>query len=68
VLAQDTGITELYPTDAGLLTFTTLDEAVEAVRALDADYDLHARAARAIAEEYFDSDRVLSRLLSRLGV
>jgi hypothetical protein len=68
VLAQDTGIEQLYPTGTGLLTFATLEEAVEAVHSLDADYDRHARAARAIAEEYFDSDRVLSRLLSRLSI
>ena len=68
VLAQDTGITRLYPTGAGLLTFSTLDQAVDAVHSLNADYDRHARAARAIAEEYFDSDRVLPRLLSSLAV
>jgi hypothetical protein len=26
------------------------------------DYDEHARAARALAEEWFDSDRVLTEL------
>ena len=31
------------------------------------DYGRHARAARAIAEEYLDSDRVLTRLLTAVG-
>jgi len=68
VLAQDTGFGHLYPTGEGLLTFTTLEEAVGAVQALKSDYAGHARAARAIAAEYFDSDKVLTRLLGKLGV
>jgi hypothetical protein len=68
VLAQDTGICDLYPTGEGLLTFTTLDEAVAGVEEIRRDYRRHSRAARALAEECFDSDRVLSLLLARLGV
>jgi hypothetical protein len=61
VIAQDTGRTDGY--SAGLLTFTTADEAVGAVREVVGDYARHRRAAREIAEEVFDSDRVLSRLV-----
>jgi hypothetical protein len=68
VLAQDTGLGGRYPTGAGLLTFRTLDEALEGVEELCRDYARHARAARAIAEDCFDSDKVLSRLLGKLGV
>jgi hypothetical protein len=68
VLAQDTGLKGLYPTGEGLITFTTLEEALSGVEELSADYARHAHAARALAEEYFDSDKVLSRLLSKLGV
>jgi hypothetical protein len=68
VLAQDTGLAGHYPIGEGLLTFTTLDEAVLAVEELARDPGRHARAARALAEEYFESDRVLSRLLAELGV
>ena len=68
VLAQDTGLTNLYPTGCGLLTFKTLDEAVEGVRQINADYDRHAAAARQIAGEYFDSDKVLRQLLTELGI
>lgn len=68
VLAQDTGLKELYPTGEGLLTFTNLEEAVEGVEKINRDYQRHSKAARAIAEEYFDSDKVLSNLLSKLGV
>ncbi len=68
VLAQDTGLKQLYPTGAGLLTFTTLEEAVFGVGELSGDYARHSRSARKLAEEYFDSDKVLSRLLTSLGV
>jgi hypothetical protein len=68
VLAQDTGIRELYPSGAGLLMFSTLDEAVAGVEAITRDYARHARAAREIAVTYFDSDKVLAGLLGKLGV
>ena len=55
------------PAGAGLLAFATLDEAAACVEAIAVDYS-GTRAARAIAEERFDSDRVLGRLLDRLGV
>jgi hypothetical protein len=68
VLAQSTGFEHLYPTGDGLVTFTTLDEARAGVEDIAARYDRHARAAREIAAECFDSDRVLGGLLSDLGV
>ena len=67
VLAQDTGLADLYPLGEGLLAFATLAEAVAGVEAIRARPARHARAARAIAEEHFDSDKVLGRLLERLG-
>jgi hypothetical protein len=68
VLVQDTGLRDLYPIGEGLLTFSTLDEAAAGVQKIFADYERHSRAARRLAEEYFDSDKVLGRLLQELGV
>jgi hypothetical protein len=68
VLARDTGIRHLYPTGEGLLTFTTLEEAAAGVQTINRDYERHCRAARKIAEDYFDSDKVLPRLLADIGV
>src|SRR5439155_3505734 len=68
ILAQDTGIKKLYPTGAGLVTFRTLEQAADGVHEITRNYDRHARAARDIAEEFFDSDKVLGRLLAKLGV
>lgn len=68
VLALDTGLDSLYPLGRGLVTFSTLDEAVAGVNEIAANYAVHCRAARELAEEYFDSDKVLTRLLTRIGV
>jgi hypothetical protein len=68
VLAQDTGFGRHHSVGEGLLSFSTLDEAVEGVERISADYTTHSRAARTLAEEEFDSDRVLGRLLAELGV
>jgi hypothetical protein len=68
VLAQDTGLDALYQIGEGLLTYRTLDQAVAGVREISGNYSLHARRARELAEEYFDSAKVLSRLLSRLNL
>jgi hypothetical protein len=64
VIAQDTGRVEKHA--AGLLTFTTPEEAVDAVGQVLADYPRQRRAAREIAEATFDSDLVLARLVDRV--
>ena len=56
----------MLPGGEGVLTFRTLDEAAETSAPSGRDYERHRRAARAIAEEYFDSDRVLSRLVEEM--
>jgi len=67
VLAQDTGITSLFPVGEGLLTFSTLDEAAAGVEAITNDYQRQSKTAREIAEEFFDSDKVLTALLEKLS-
>ena len=62
-LVQDTGFTDNLPTGEGLLTFSNTDQAVAGAHEIAANYDRHCRAARAIAEEYFDSDKLLRNLL-----
>jgi hypothetical protein len=65
-LVQDTGFGRNLPTGVGLLTFHDLDEAVAGAKAIASDYGAHCKAARRIAEEYFDSDKVLRRLIADL--
>jgi hypothetical protein len=66
VLAQDTGFAPYLPTGEGLLAFRTADDVSAGVDSLRCDYQRHRHAARAIAEEIFESDRVLTRLLDCL--
>ena len=68
VVAQDTGFSRFLPTGEGLFAFETTDEACAGIDAVVRDYERHSRAARAIAEEYFDASRVLPQLLERVGV
>jgi hypothetical protein len=68
VVAQDTGFDQRVPTGAGLITFSTLDEAAEALARVDADYARHAAGARQIAIDTFESGRVLTDLLEHAGV
>ena len=68
VLVQDTGFSRNYPVGEGLLAFRTLDEAVAGVDRITRDYELHARAARSLAEEYFDANRVVGRLSDEVGL
>jgi hypothetical protein len=63
VLAQATGFEHEIETGAGLHSFATPEEAVAAVAEIESDYARHCEAARELAEERFDSDRVLAELL-----
>jgi hypothetical protein len=65
VIVQDTGFEAVLPVGEGLLSFRTPSEAADAIQRVDRDYERHSRAAREIAEEYFDSAKVLNSLLDR---
>ncbi len=67
-IVQSTGFEPRLPVGRGLLTFRTVDEAVAALAEVDRDYHRHCRAAREMAEEYFDADKILARLLATVGV
>jgi hypothetical protein len=66
-LVQSTGFERHLPVGEGLMTFETLEEAAAGLEEIDGRWEAHARAAREIAVEHFDSDRVLSGLLSEVG-
>jgi hypothetical protein len=67
-LVQDTGFGRRYPTGRGLVPFRTVEDAARGADLIARDYDAHSRAARAIAEEFFDSDKVVASLLRQAGV
>jgi hypothetical protein len=68
VITQETGFSNVLPTGAGLFAFSSMEEILEAVEAINADYQRHCRAAAALAREYFHSDVVLKKLLAEVGV
>jgi hypothetical protein len=68
VIIQETGFTRNYGSKAGLLSFQSLDEIVEAVKIINADYRKHSRAARALAREFFEAKKVLKSILDRAGI
>src|SRR5439155_14462567 len=63
VVVQDTGFGAVLPVGEGILPFSNVEEAIAAIQEVESHYGKHAKAARAIAEEYFDSGKVLSRLI-----
>ena len=68
VIAQDTGFSNVLPTGEGLFACNTVDEALAAVEAINSDYRGHCKAARALAEEYFEATKVGKRLLADIGL
>jgi hypothetical protein len=68
VVVQSTGFEDHIPSGLGIVTFSSPDEAVEALGAVASDYRRHCKAARELAEEYFDSGKVLTRLLAGAAV
>lgn len=65
VVTQDTGFSRQLPTGEGLFSFATSDEAVAAVQAVSDRYELHCKAARALAEDYFDARTLLGRMIEQ---
>lgn len=68
VIAQDTGFGNHLPTGEGLFAFSTMDECLAAVDAVNTNYRLHCDAAREIAEEFFEARKVAARLLADIGL
>jgi hypothetical protein len=68
VVRQATGFEDLLPTGRGLFSVRTVEEAAEAIKAIRRDYELHSSAARDVAREHFDSDKVIAGLLARAEI
>lgn len=66
VIAQETGFSRFLPTGEGLFSFESVDDVVVAMESINRHYAKHTRAARALAETRFDSDKVLTPLLERI--
>lgn len=66
VITQETGWSKYIPSGLGLFAFTDNKSAVEALAEITKDVTKQSTAAREIAEEYFDSNKVLVNLLESI--
>lgn len=63
VVVQHTGPSAYLPNGEGMFRFSTMDEAVSGLARVNANYQRHCRAARELAEAYFDGCRILGDVL-----
>ena len=63
VIVQDTGFDAILPVGEGILPFSTVEGAAAGIAEVDRNDPRHSRAAREIAAEYFDANRVLTKLI-----
>jgi hypothetical protein len=63
VVTQETGFSDWLQTGSGVIPCSTPGEALAGIEEVNSRYEFHCRAARVIAEEYFDARKVLPRLI-----
>ena len=64
-IVQDTGWSHHLPTGLGLLSFSTLAEAIDAIAEVESNYSQHTQHATEIAREHFGAASVLQQLLHK---
>jgi len=62
-VVQDTGPSAVLPNDEGMFRFTTAQQAAQAFKTINADYERHCHAARKLAETHFDAKKVVTNIL-----
>ncbi len=65
VVVQETGFSKVLPSGKGILPFSTMEEAAQAIELLARDPQEHATAALELAREWFDYRKVLGCLLEK---
>lgn len=68
VVLQATGYEDVLPTGTGVIAVRTPEEAAAALAEIRGDYARHAAAAREIAREHFDGERLLGDALQLAGL
>jgi hypothetical protein len=64
-VVQHTGPSRFLPDAAGLFRFHDLKEAAHCLETVAADYEQQCKLARKLAEEYFDAQKVVGRVLEQ---
>jgi hypothetical protein len=65
VIVQHTGPSSFLPDAHGLFRFHNVKEAIRYLEIVAEDYDKQSKAARLLAEEFFDARKVLGHVLER---
>lgn len=68
VVTQETGFSKFIPSGEGLFGFQNSDEAEDAIEAIAQDYPRHSRAARELAQEYFEAESVVGQMTAIIGL
>ena len=68
VVLQATGFEDVLPVGAGVFAVRDVDEAAAAMAEIRGDYARHAHAARELAREFFDAERLLGGMLAASGL
>jgi hypothetical protein len=68
VVEQDTGFGDVLPLGPGLHAFRTVEQAADAVRAVEADWARASAHAAEVARECFAAERVVGDLLRTAGL
>jgi hypothetical protein len=66
VLVQDTGFSKYIPTGKGLIPFNNMNETLNGIKEINYNYEMHCKSARRIAENYFDSTKILKEMLKQI--
>ncbi len=66
VIAQDTQWSKYIPHGEGLLAFSDMNSAMTSLQSVLQHTKIHERAAKEIAFEYFDSHKILTKLLQEI--
>lgn len=67
VITEETQWSKFINTGNGLFAFSSMEEAIKGINQVQAKYSLHSKAAKEIAREYFDSSKVLSKMLQQVN-
>jgi len=68
VITQETGFSKFLPTGKGLFSFKSMKDILAAVDRIESDYEGNCKAAREIASEFFEAEKVLGDLMGRAGL
>jgi hypothetical protein len=68
VVTMATEFSRFYPVGEGLFEYADKAGALESIKAVNADYARHAKAARRLAEEFFAAERVVGKMMKDAGL